>query len=109
MITIACLLGGCGSGPSISEGGLDSPDPAARLYAIQRAGQTKDRSKIMPLIERLDSDDAAERLLAINALERITGTRHGYDPYGTAQQRVSAIDAWVDYAKSSQNVESATP
>lgn len=109
IIMIGCLLSGCGQGPSLSEGGFDSPDPAARLYAIQRAGQTKDRSAVKPLIERLDSDDAAERLLAINALEQITGTRNGYDPYGTAQQRVPAIDAWTQYIKSADFIERTKP
>ncbi|MBL4702719.1 hypothetical protein JYU15_01205, partial [bacterium AH-315-I18] len=97
---LASLLGACSPGPLLSEGGFNSPDPAARLYAIRRAGQQRDRLAVRPLIERLNSDDAAERLMSIQSLERITATRLDYDPYAPAGQREEAITRWVEFAQS---------
>ena len=76
IFAVACLVMLCGCAPPpASEGGFDSPDPAAKLYAITIAGQRKDRSAIPHLIEQLDSDDIAVRMFAIGSLELITGTR----------------------------------
>jgi hypothetical protein len=44
----------------------------------------------------LDSDDPATRLLAINALERITGDRLGFDYAAPEAQRQAAISRWVE-------------
>lgn len=79
------------------------------MYAIRRAGQTYDQSAIDPLIERLDSDDAAERLLVIQALEHITGTRLDYNPYADAQQRAKAIARWVAAADANTFIASSQP
>jgi len=87
-------MAGC-SAPPASRGGFDSPNPASRLYAITRAGREKDRSAIPHLIEALDSDDQAVRMYAINALERITGTRRGYRFYDPPARRHRAIQRWV--------------
>lgn len=81
--------------PPASEGGLNSDNPASRLYAIRAAGEQQDRSALPALVESLDSDDPAIRMMAISALERITGTRRGYDPYASAAQRQPAVEAWV--------------
>ena len=89
------MLAGC-AGPAARRGGFDSPDPASRLYAIARAGRQRQGSAIPDLIESLESDDPAVRMMAIVALERITGTRMGYNPYGPWIDRQAAADAWAD-------------
>jgi HEAT repeat protein len=108
-LLLGCLLIGCGSSVPVSQGGFQSPDPAARMYAIRRAGLSQDHQAIRPLIELLNSDDAAERLLVIQALERITGTRLDYDPYANAQQRADAITRWVAAADANTFVASSQP
>jgi len=57
------------------------------------------------LVEQLDSDDPAVRVFAINALERITGERLGYNPYANEVARRSAIDAWADAVKTKRFAE----
>lgn len=94
-VAILSLIG-CRSGPVVSEGGFDSDDPASKLYAIKRAGQNRDDSAVEHLVEQLDSDDPAVRMMTIIALERITGTRLGYNPYASIVNRQLAIDAWVN-------------
>lgn len=92
VIAGAASLGGCT--PRTSDGGFDSDDPGAQLYAIRRAGNAGDRNAIPHLIQALDSDDIAVRLYAINALERIAGTRLGYVYYAPQNERTESIDRW---------------
>lgn len=86
------VAGGCA--PPADRGGFDSANPATRLYAIRQAGHAQDRAALPHLVASLESDDAAERVLAIQALQRITGERHGYDPHGTPGQRHAAVLRW---------------
>lgn len=109
VVMVCLMLSGCTAGPPVSEGTLTSPDPAARLYAIRRAGEQRDTSAVRQLIELLDSADPAERLMTIEALERITGTRLDYDPYANPQQREVAIASWVKAADSNQFAASVQP
>lgn len=89
------LLVGCG-GPAGWREGFDSPDPASRLRAIVRAGHRRQHEAVPDLIEALESDDPVVRMMAIGALERITGTRRGYNPYGPPVDRQGAVDAWLE-------------
>ncbi len=98
-ITVAPLLTACA--PPASEGGLNSDNPASHLYAIRAAGERHDRAALPALVESLDSDDPAIRMMAISALERITGTRRGYDPYASAAQRQPAVEEWVKSVRTS--------
>lgn len=92
---LLCLGGVGGCTPAVSEGDFYSPDPGTKLYAISRAGQTRDRSAIGHLIEQLESDDQAVRMYAIVALERITGTRMGYVYHAPPHERQPAVQRWV--------------
>lgn len=93
LIIATVTLTGCA--PRASEGQLDSPNPASRLYAIRRAGAERDWNAVPALVEQLDSDDPAVRVFSIQALERITGRPRGeYDPYAPLLQRQAAIDTW---------------
>src|SRR5688572_28904905 len=93
IVPLSCAaLGGCG--PSALEGGFDSANPAAKLYAIEQAARHHDRSAVGQIIEQLDSDDPAVRLVAIAALQRLTGRTYDYRDYDPPQQRRQAIDRW---------------
>lgn len=96
LICIAVTLPlGCGTSWQASQGGFDSDDPASKLYAITRAGENRDQTAVRHLIDQLDSDDAAVRMMAIMALEHVIGTRMGYNPYDTIENRQQAVEAWT--------------
>jgi len=88
------LLASTGCFPAASEGGLQDPNPASRLYAIRRAGEQRDLTAMPRLVEQLDHDDPAVRVTAILALERMTGERLGYNPYANTEERAHAVDRW---------------
>lgn len=85
----------CAPPASHTQATLRSEEPASRLYAIQRAGSEQDRNAVPHLIDLLESSDPAERMLAIHALERITGRRLGYNPYAPPEERHTQAQAWA--------------
>ncbi len=92
---LACLVALTACGPSAIEGGFDSANPSARMYAIEQAARQGDQSAVRSIIEQLDCDDPAVRLLAISTLERLTGQTYGYRFYDDQMQRREAIARWV--------------
>jgi hypothetical protein len=92
ILLIATTLAACA--PPASQGDFDSDNPAAKLYAIRRAGEAGDRSKIPKLVEQLDNDDEAVRMMSIEALRHITGQDLGYDPFVPPADRQPAIQRW---------------
>ena len=74
--------------------GLQSPVADERIAAIFRAGQTRDSSAVPLLVERLEDRCEAAGLFAIEALERITGTRLGYNYYDPPDERSRAVARW---------------
>ena len=94
--TVAMTLTTGGCGDSSLGGGFDARQPAGRLTAIGHAVRADDRSPgtLRRLVEQLDSDDAAVRLAAIGALERLTGETHGYRYDDPRPTRNVAIDRW---------------
>jgi len=99
---IAVVLAQTSCGPPAIDGGFDSANPAAKMYAIQYAAQDGDRSAINSIIEQLSSDDPAVRLMAIGALQKLTGQTYGYCSYDPAWQRQVAIDRWVQASKAGE-------
>lgn len=97
----ACLVGASCADPDKTVG-FNETNPAARLRAVRQAAQTEDPAAIRPLITRLDSDDPAERLLAIRTLERITGQTLGYDHAAPRHERDAAVQRWAQWYKESQ-------
>jgi hypothetical protein len=105
----ACLATGCGPGPR--DGGFDSPNPAARLYAVDRsvrewrAERTGESRPEVPeatrrgLVECLSSDDPLLRMNAILALEEMTGSTRGYRFDDSAAERQIAIERWADWTR----------
>jgi hypothetical protein len=49
----------------------------------------------------LESDDPLERMMAIRALELMTGETHGYDYAAPEWDRRAAVDRWVEWHGSS--------
>lgn len=94
MLMVIGSLVSCGQ-PATS-GGFDSPVPAARLHALGQVARTGDRSAIKRIVELLDSDDAAVRLIAILTLERLTGETFGYLHYAPRRGREDSIRKWVN-------------
>lgn len=89
---IACVSA---CAPRASEGDFDSDNPASKLYAVRAAGESGDVSRVPRLVELLDHDDPAVRMMTINALERLTGERMGYNPYDPPHDRQEAIARWT--------------
>lgn len=100
-IATILLMWGC-SAPRAEDGGFHSDNPAAKMYAIRQAGERKDPADIPMLVEQLESDDPAVRMFTIEALEQITGTRLGYNPYKTLLDRQHAVQKWVEAVNSGQ-------
>lgn len=91
---------GCAGSPArdaasvASFGRLDAVHAAGDRYA----GDPNVPAKVLKgLVEALDNDDRAVRMMAIQALQRITGTRHGFDPYAPRHVRETAVRRWWDH------------
>jgi hypothetical protein len=65
--------------------------------AIQQAGAQRDPAATRSLIEQLDSDDPAVRMLAYEALRRIDDTETGFDHGAWAPERREAIATWAEH------------
>lgn len=92
---------GCASLPR----GFNSPDPGTRIKAAIRATAERDLSSIRYLIGMLESDDPLERMMAIRALETLTGETHGYDYAAPEWDRQAAVDRWVEWHESSASAD----
>lgn len=77
---------------------FDSIDPSERSAAAAQAASERDRDAVPDLIVMLDSSDPASRMVAIAALERITGERLGYSATDDRVERNAAVRRWVKYA-----------
>lgn len=99
------LLSIVGCGPPAIEGGFDSANPAATMYAIEHAARQGDRSAVRKIVEQLDSDDPGVRWMAIGALDRLTGERFGYDPGMNRIERQPAIRRWVVWVEREASID----
>lgn len=87
-------------GEPATTGGFDSPTPAARLHAISETAKSDDTLTLARIVEQLDSDDSAVRLMSITRLQRLTGETLGYHHYESRQNREMAVLKWVDAIES---------
>jgi hypothetical protein len=90
-VAVASGIGCTGSGPVV---GLRSDEVAGRIPAMKLAAEKRDLAAVPSLIDSLASDDSAERLYAIQALQRITGQTLDYHYYDTDANRAAAIERW---------------
>ncbi len=95
--SVVLVLGGC-QGPGLGAG-FDAPDPAAQIHAALRAAKDGDRTSIPHLIDMLESEDQAARVMAISTLERFTGGRLGYDHAAPPRERGAMVARWRDWLR----------
>ena len=85
-------VGGCSS-PAYPEG-LHSMHVQERLEAVVEAGNRRDMQAVPALVDLLDDEDDGVRFYTILALEKITGTRRGYDYADSGMERIRSIRRW---------------
>jgi|GEM_PF-862952 len=85
---------GCGPPKTPYPAALDSERPEERAMAARYAAEIIDKPAIPLLVDRLEDEDEAVRFYAILALEKLTGTRMGYDYGASETQRWRAVQAW---------------
>ena len=102
LLACAALVGaspvGCGgyAGPR----SIVNEDPAVKIPQIKAAATKQDRSAIPQLARDLDSDDAAVRFYAIEALRRLTGETLDYDwTEEDRHARRPAVERWREYVR----------
>ncbi len=106
--TVGAVGGGGCAGPGL-HAGFDAPDPGARLHAVEDAAEDGDRSAVPNLVNMLDSDDPAARMLAIRALERLTGETLAYDYSASFLERRAGIARWKEWLRAKGLAPSPTP
>jgi hypothetical protein len=90
---------------------LEARDASDRILAIvelteqARTAPSEHRSEhdqpVIPLlVDRLDDEDEGVRFYAILALEKLTGTRLGYEYRAPAPERRMAVRRWREHVRS---------
>ena len=102
-------LAGCGPTRTPYPESLNSHRPEERILAAKHAAEIGDRDVIGILVDRLEDDDEAVRLFAILALEKLTGTRHGYDYHADQSLRQRAVERWRRYVALQSASSPASP
>jgi hypothetical protein len=84
---------GCAHGPRSFQK-VDNPAPLVRARAVG-LGRRQDDARVIPaLVNRLDDRDAVVRLAAYEELRQRTGKEFGYVPWGSTEERASAVGRW---------------
>src|ERR1051325_8773704 len=73
------------------------PSPEINIAAMRRAARDRDLSAAKSLVHELESDDPAVRFYAINALQRLTGLRMGYEFFAPQEERAAAVGRWREW------------
>lgn len=94
LLASGLVLGGCPN-PKV---GFDSPAPNKRVDAIVLAADQDDHESLVMLIEKLESTDSVERMMAIRSLEKREGETLGYEHAAPQPERMEAIERWRKYA-----------
>lgn len=81
-----------------------SNDPQERTLAVAQAARDPDGASVPQLIQMLQSSDAAERMLAITTLERITGETLGYEYSAPESARRAGVARWVAWQETGSGV-----
>ena len=103
---IASLLSAC-AGDAKTD--FDSLQSTGRIKAAVQAAELNDRSAVPELVVMLNSDDPAERLVAISALHKITGQSLGYDESAPETDRDAAIARWQAFVEDANASPHASP
>jgi len=79
------------------------PSPEVNIAAMRRAARDRDVTAAKSLVHELESDDPAVRFYAINALQRLTGERRGYEFFAPEEKRAEAVERWKQWLESQKN------
>jgi hypothetical protein len=90
---VAAMLGGCS--PSLAT--WESPEPAGRVQRILKAVREDDKAAVPQLIRSLRSDDPLVRMVAGDALIRLTGEDFGYRYDQSETDRTAAMKRWESW------------
>jgi hypothetical protein len=82
---------------------IQSPDPVLRVKSIVQAGRINDKQAIPLIVDRLDDEDEAVRLAAIETLQKMIGNDFGYKPYDTVDKRKEAVEKFRGWMKTQTN------
>ncbi|MFQ5430153.1 MAG: HEAT repeat domain-containing protein [Phycisphaerae bacterium] len=86
---------------------IQSENPGDRILAVYDAAQAKDDGAVPLIVDRLEDEDDGVRFFAIQALERLTGKRFGYDYAQSAPERAAAVERWRDYLRNGRKQSEA--
>lgn len=87
---------------------LQSPDPGCRIRAIAAVAAERNHDAVPHLVDRLEDEDEAVRFYAILGLEKIEGTRLGYDYGQNDVERVKAVKRWRNYVRQGRHRATAS-
>ena len=91
------VLAGCAAPHTPYPRSFNSFRPEERIQAARHAAEIHDRQAIPLLVDRLEDDDSAVRLFTILSLEKLTGTRLGYEYRSDDVERARAVQRWRRY------------
>lgn len=84
---------------------FDSDDPQMRLAEAVRSATRNDPADYPHLVEMLDDADIETRMLAIEVLERRTGTTRGFEYDAPPERREGPLKEWQAWARQFVRVE----
>lgn len=95
LVPFVLAAGGC---PTYQPS-FDSDDPQMRLAEAVRSATRDDPADYPHLVEMLDDGDIEARMLAIEVLERRTGTTRGYEYDAPPERREGPLKEWQAWAQ----------
>lgn len=95
------FVSGCSGriGMRTFENDIQSPDPSVRIKAVIYAANARDARAIPLIIDRLEDEDEAVRISAIESLRQMTGQDLGYRSFDPPYLRGQAVARWRHWLK----------
>jgi hypothetical protein len=87
-------LAGCGDRQLTWQEKMDSSAGVEREQAVMTVADQNNRAAIPQLIQRLEDDDIAVRMAAIDSLRKMTGKDFGYVAWDDEVKRREAVRQW---------------
>ena len=107
-LTAVLAFSGCAT-PQHFKADIHSENAGDRILAIRQAAEKGDRSAMPLIVDRLDDEDDGVRLYAILALEKLVGTRMGYEYSAPFERRVASVERWREYVRSGRHMAGSPP
>lgn len=104
LVPFVLVAGGC---PTYRPS-FDSDDPQMRLAEAVRSASRNDPADYPHLVEMLDDADIDARMLAIEVLERRTGTTRGFEYDAPPERREGPLKEWQAWALQFVRVEKSS-